>query len=305
MRRALILVMAAGCRQLFGLESPDVRDAGPDDVIVDVPRDAQGGSCFERWQQGPQFSAVLPLMGVNSSTNDRAPFVTADGTRLYYVHDNDFYSAPKVGNAFGSPAVEMVLTSGSNDNKIYVSANQLRAFMSSNRNGGAGGTDLWRATRASETDAWTLDQMFLEALNAAGDQSDPFLSEDLLRMYFAPRTAFGQHIAYAERPTAADSFKPPSNIAELMSQLASDDQPALSGDERLIVFTSNRNGSRDLWYSTRADRSMPFTAPKPVDGVNLPARNDEAAYVTPDACTLYFASDRGMSMDLYMTTLLD
>src|SRR5262245_49699133 len=115
MRWALLLVMAAGCRQIFGLDSPTTTDARGVDGVVDGPRDAQGGTCVDRWRLGPQFAQITPLGGVNTATSDTAPFVTADDLTLYFVHDGDFWSSSRlVPQATFGAGVRDDLSSGNN-----------------------------------------------------------------------------------------------------------------------------------------------------------------------------------------------
>ncbi|HEY5950547.1 MAG TPA: hypothetical protein VIV40_33880 [Kofleriaceae bacterium] len=304
MRRALLLVMAAGCRQLFGLDPPIARgDADVDVNIPDGPRDAQGGSCIERWIMGPQLAAPIS-MSLNSATQDRLPFVTADGMQLYYVHDNDIYRSSAFGGVFPMGTREDQLSSGNGEGRVTVAANGTRAFFSSNRAGGTGGgADLWRASRADVVSPWALDQLYLDNLNKPGDQSNPYLTDDLLHIYYAQK---GVGIMYAQRAAAVDLFGTPTLLAGVNGLLGEDDMPTLTADERVIVFASTRTGNSELWYATRDVGAPGFTAPKLVPGVNNPNRDDEGPYLTPDGCTLYFGSDRnGGQLDIYVATLLD
>jgi hypothetical protein len=307
MRRVALLVMTAGCSQIFGLDTPRLGDGG-DGMSIDGPRDAQGGTCIERWMQGPQFATPVPLSANNTGQAERAPFITSDGTTLYYVHEADFFTASRVDAAadFGAGTIDTALSSGNNDSRIYVSSNRVRGFLSSNRNGGLGGSDLWRANRASEADPWTADQMYCENLNGPGDQLDPFLSEDHLHIYYAAKGGSGQsQIMFADRAMTSTSFGTPSQLAGIAASTGADDGPTLSGDELVLVFASTRGGSQDLWYAKRTSVSESFGSPQPLVSLNNSSKADAEPYLTPDGCTLYFASDRAGSMDLYKATLLD
>jgi len=309
-RRALLLVMAAGCRQIFGLDTPTTAaDARVDGVMIDGPRDAQGGTCVDRWRQGPQFAPIAPLAGVNTATQDHAPFVTADDLTLYFVHDGDFWTSTRIDPqaTFGAGARDD-LSSGTNDFRIFVASDQLQAFLASNRGGGTGGTDLWRAFRNTINEAWQLDQMYLANVIGVSDQSDPFLSDDLLHIYYVVKGnggGNGRDIMMATRPDAAKPFDNAILLPAINSGTADDEQPALSKDELVIVFSSRRSGNGDLWYATRSDTAKTFDTPQPLTVLNSPQRIDEGPFLTADACTLYFASDRGGGMDIYVTTLLD
>ena len=74
-----------------------------------------------------------------------------------------------------------------------------------------------------------------------------------------------------------------------------DFQPALSHDELVIVFTSNRPIDAELgpslWYATRQQVTDDFGMPRAIPSVNS-HYNDSDPMLSDDGCTLYFASDR-------------
>ncbi|HEY5923678.1 MAG TPA: hypothetical protein VIV11_18480 [Kofleriaceae bacterium] len=305
MRWALLLLMATGCRQLFGLDSPDpMRDAAGDGQGIDGPRDAQGGTCVDRWKAGPQFAAPLPLTSLNSTqTNERMPFLANDN-ELYLVRDNDLYvaTASPMGG-FSDPMRVDSLSSMASEDRVFVNKEGTRAFLSSNRGGGTGGVDLWRGHRAGPIDTWGVDQMYLENLNRAGDQTNPHLSDALLQIYYGYR---GTGLMVAERASVSQSFGNGAPISELNHASGEDDAPSLTGDATVIVFESRRTGNWELWYSTRDGIGNVFSPPLLIPGLNVSTRSDNGPHITRDGCTLYFASDRnGGSFDLFMATLLD
>ena len=65
--------------------------------------------------------------------------------------------------------------------RATVSADGQRVIWASNREGGAGGWDLWQATLQDKR--WMEPQPL--ALNSAADDVDPFLSADGHWLYFA------------------------------------------------------------------------------------------------------------------------
>jgi hypothetical protein len=307
MRRLALVGLLAGCGQLFGLDSPQLsidaaitRDATSHDAA-----DVNARSCTDQWVAGLKLATPAPLGGVNTTGGEHNPFVTADGNTLYFVRDADIFVAQRNGTTFEAPAVEPILTSISNDGKVWVSADRLTAFYSSNRAGGEGGRDIWRGYRANADDEWMLDEMYLENIDDGSQQSDPHVSTDLLRLYFAPKTAT-QRIAVASRTSAAASFAPVAPVENLSTPLTAGDDydPTLSADELVIVFASTRSGSKDLWYATRSSASAKFAAPISLGAINT-GNAEENPHLSSDGCTLYFSSDRGGNADLYMASLID
>jgi Tol biopolymer transport system component len=88
-------------------------------------------------------------------------------------------------------------------------------------------------------------------------------------------------------------FGAPTLIAEL-SSAEDDDDPSLTGDMLEIFFTSLRaggQGAEDIWTSTRATLSSPWSAPRPAVELNGPD-DDLTAGVSPDGLTIWFSSTR-------------
>jgi hypothetical protein len=306
MRAAPLLVLVAGCRQLFDLEPPQLsRDAT---AVVDAgdQEDAHASrSCSAQWIVGPQLGPIAALTGVNTSGAERNPFVTADGTTLYFVRDADVYVAQRSYTGFMTPVIDPALSSASNDGKVSVSPDRLHAFFSSNRFGGRGGRDIWRGYRASTEDDWAVDQMYLDEINDASQQYDPHVSTDLLRLYYAPKLS-GQRIVVASRASETTPFDSATPVDNLAASFGSSDDydPTLSGDELVIVFGSTRSGSKDLWYATRTSASAQFGPPIALGALDTGGA-EENPHLSSDGCTLYFSSDRGASADLYATSVID
>jgi hypothetical protein len=66
-------------------------------------------------------------------------------------------------------------------------------------------------------------------------------------------------------------------------------QPILTSDEKVVYFTSNRDGGNfDVWRASRPDRAQPFGAP-----VRVPLASstliDTPTWVSHDDCELWIA----------------
>jgi hypothetical protein len=83
-------------------------------------------------------------------------------------------------------------------------------------------------------------------------------------------------------------------------------RPSIRFDGLEIVIQSNRPPSLgfDLWASTRATVTDPWSEPVRLNNVNSP-QTDAGPYLSGDGMTLYFSSDRPGGMggnDLWMST---
>ena len=76
------------------------------------------------------------------------------------------------------------LNTPSDEGGITVSSDGREAIFSSNRSGGLGGRDLYRATRARVTDPFE-DTERLDVLDTSANELDPAFSPDGRELYFA------------------------------------------------------------------------------------------------------------------------
>jgi Tol biopolymer transport system component len=270
--------------------------------------------CVERWLAGTMQLATpveVAGAGIVTSSDERDPFVSADGRVLYFASPDLgdlqvwFAKRDQASGPFGSLQVKATLSTNLEaDGKVTITDDDLVAFVSTRRANGTGGAfDFWQASRASGFDQpfGTLSQNQLGMLNDADDQQDPHVSPDGLRLYFAAGNP--QQVVVSSRIAVLAEFPPATPIANL-SDGSGDADPTLTGDERVIIFTSNRNAANqsDLFYATRSERDRPFGAPLPL-AINSTFQDGDA-HLSPDGCTLYFASTREGSgdYDLYVTS---
>lgn len=279
-------------------------DDGPvaiDAMPIDAPPDV---ACLAKWRAGPSFSTPVMVGGIATTGDEGDPFVTADEKTIYFTRSGDIYKGKRsatTGN-FGTVAKASDLSSGQSDTKMSITTDGLTAFFNSARTGGIGGaSDVWRATRTATTqDFSTPDQLYLINVDSAVDQWDPHISGNGLRLYYAPTAVPEQHIVVASRADVTDNFGGPVVLTELDSGMR-DNDPTLTSDERLIVFASNRNGDRNLWYALRADPTQPFGAPLVVPEINT--NTDDGPHLSSDGCRLYFTSDRDSDQDVWVTEI--
>ncbi len=310
---------AAGTGEPPGIDAP-VIDGSPGVVVDapanDAPADAAPATCWARWLAGnPVLSAAAAVPGINSSSYDRDPAVSADDLTIVFSSarsgtsgGGDFWTATRATRAgtFAAATQRADLNSSASETRASISGDGLLAAIGTSRSGGEGGIDIWLGSRVLLTDGFTgFSQTLLGAVNDGDAQHDPFLSADGLRLYLAPTTG-GQHIEVATRATLASTFASPDSLIDSAS---SDADPWVSPDERVIVFSSDRAGtigSADVWFATRATVGDAFgTAIQLSTAVNTTASDGDPA-LSADGCQLYFSSNRAGGtgdFDLYVATV--
>jgi Tol biopolymer transport system component len=323
-RRIVVIVAVAACGYAPTRLGPGGDDAPADGVEIDGPETTTDAppfvgppptACVQSWLAGTMqltSPAFVAGAGILTIGNERDPFVSSDGRVLYYIRQNGggndevvFAKRDQASGPFNNLTVKSSLSDDQvDDSKVTLTDDDLVAFQSTRRTGGTGGYDLWQASRAQGFDVvfGAMTQNMLGALNDAGDQHDPHVSPDGLRLYFVVGSP--QHIVVSSRNNMLTNFPAATPIANI-GDPAGDADPTLTRDERVLIFSSRRTGAglSDLWYATRAERDRPFSTPIALS-INT-AFDDGDPHISPDGCTLYFASKRQGSgdYDLFFSTV--
>ncbi|MBA3452652.1 MAG: PD40 domain-containing protein [Deltaproteobacteria bacterium] len=288
-------VLIAGCgRRGFESTPPSV--------------DAMGSAapCVDRWIAGQVTVTARLLPNVNTIARDVEPFIAADHTTLYFASsrdddaNDDIYRATTTA-AFADVTLVPDLSSPEHEGAVTISENGLVATVSTARTGlGIPGRNLWEATRSSTTDPFSgFTGAPYVNVNTTATEYEHWTSRDRLRLYVSANDVGVQHITVSSRTTTASPFSVPMMIPELGSP-NSECCMSLSGDERVIVFASSRDGNFRLYYATRMAMADPFSAPLVVPMTNPPVSVfDLHTSLSDDACTLYFSSVRSGNFDLW------
>jgi Tol biopolymer transport system component len=252
---------------------------------------------------GP-FGAPTALASVNMSSADWDPAVTANERMLYFASGRsggvggfDIWVASRgtTADPFGTPTNVAELNTASSDGDPEISSGGLTIWFSSTRSGGSGGYDLYRATRASITEAFGAPELITE-LSTSSDDRDPSLTPDRLTIYFASNRsggAGGLDIWMASRATAADAFGAPVNVTEL-NTADREANPEIAADGLTVYFDSDRAGGvglDDLHVATRTALAEPFANIQNLTALNTTS-DDGDAELSADGLTLYFGSAR-------------
>ncbi len=158
----------------------------------------------KRADAGSDFSQVTFLSTLNSASNDVQPFLTADGSEIYFASnragDYDIYRATSQNGVYGTPsAVAELNQAGFDDADPVLSADRLTIFFSSTRPGGLGESDIWVATRTSTGGAFGPATNVME-LNSSALDDPTWLSGDGCRLYLSIGDMPSTHQYLATRP---------------------------------------------------------------------------------------------------------
>jgi hypothetical protein len=266
---------------------------GDADADVDTDGDGDVADCFSE----PQ--AVTELHSVSYH-----PDISADGLTIYLVAlvpptlgltDLWYATRPDLASPFDPPVHLAEISSEAEDRGPNISTDGLTIYFNSDREGGQGSYDIWRATRPDLGSPFGEPEN-VEELNLDAWDGVPHLTADGLTIYFASNRIWigsmgALDIWVATRPDLDSPFGSPRNVVELNST-GTDASPSLTADGLTIYFHSDRPGGAgdmDLWVATRPDTSSPFGTPENLAELNTSSR-DWDADIAADGSTLYFTS---------------
>ena len=196
---------------------------------------------------------------------------------------------------FGPPQRLDTLSSASFDGDPSLREDRLEIYFSSERPGGLGGRDIWRATRASATTEWEPPQPET-ALSTASNDSNPSLSHDGLVIFISSGDPYDIYVA--ARATVDDPWMAPVPEVELDSST----QDYASGTDlsgTRMIFASERTGFSDLYATQRAVVAADWDAPTMITELDTSA-TEHGPHLSPDALTVYFTSNRFGTEDFYV-----
>ncbi len=134
---------------------------------------------------------------INSAAGEASPSLT--DTELYFSSaraggpgGSDIYVSAFDGTSFGAPALATGLNTAADDSRPNLRRDGLEIFFDSTRADGAGGIDIWTATRASTSDPWSTPTNLGGDVNSTANDLRASLSWDATTLYFGSTRAGGE-----------------------------------------------------------------------------------------------------------------
>lgn len=293
----------------------DLGDAGPDQAQPPTRCD---------WTGSFRLSEPEALTELATVADEVEPYLTEDGLVLFFARrpsitssDVDLYVATRSGRdgPFANARPQTQLNTIGLESRFLVSQDGLTAYLGApeawpDPPATGQNPDLWLGRRTNTQVPFFPDDFVpLTALNTSEPDYDPFPSADGLRLYYVSLNVHdglgGQDLLVAQRSSTAELFSAPQLIPNVNGP-AHEDNPAVTADEQVLIFSSTRPGgpgTKDIYYAVRASPEVPFGAPRLVPDVNSAAAEAEA-YISPDGCQVIFSSSRAGGkggLDLYQS----
>jgi len=286
-------------------------------VVLIVLASLAAAHQFSDWSAPANLDAP-----VNTAASEQAAFISKDGLSLYFASNRtgglggtDIWVSRRASldEPWGEPEnLGAPINSASSEFAPSLTIDGHTLFFQSTRPGGFGGFDLYASRRHNKRDdfGWQPPVNLGGEINTSANEEHPAYFEDdetgITTLYFTSNR-LGADDIYASTLQPDETFGPATVVEELSSPFV-DRQPAIRRDGLEMFLASDRPGTYgllDLWVSTRASTSHPWSAP-----VNLgPLVNSDFIDARPalsfEGTELYFQSTRpgGFgAQDLYLST---
>lgn len=171
-------------------------------------------------------------------SSNRPPSMTVDVFVATRADRNARWSAPVLVSALSS--------SSSNDYNAQPWTSTV-LFMTSDRMPAGGGSDVFRATRSSNTAAWSTPTA-VPGLDTHDYEGEAFA--DATGVVWFTGDAAGDDDLWRAEPNGDGTYKTPQLVTEIDTPYAENDA-WLSSDGHTLYFTSDRDGSLDIYMATR------------------------------------------------------
>lgn len=199
---------------------------------------------------------------VNTGHNEGAQCISADGRLLFFTACNrpdglgscDIYLAVRIDGQWSVPVnLGSPVNTGAWESQPSISADGRFLYFASNRRGGKGNKDIWRAQRIGITsDGLPVfsNAENLSAINTQGNESAPFIHPDGVSLYFSSDfyPGMGGTDLFVSRK-AEEQFEEPHNIGYPINTHADESGLFVTVDGKRAFFNSEREGfgGRDIF----------------------------------------------------------
>ncbi|MBR1850209.1 MAG: PD40 domain-containing protein [Bacteroidales bacterium] len=279
---------------------------------------------YSRWRD-TSFSAGEPLdEPFNQGESEGSPTLTADGRTLYYsvltagahgyANCDIFYTVNR-GGKWDERRNAGRNVNGENtwESQPSITPDGQYLYFASNRQGGQGGTDIWRCHRLPNGD-WSRAENLGPTVNTAGDEKCPFIHADGHTLYFASNgwQGFGGYDLYFI--DLADNYNQrPTNLGLPINSERDEICFGVATDGKMAYYSGRATdyggvGGTDIFsfdlYPAAAPEPMALhtSAVTNTDGQPLPATVTLLRDGAPDAVYLADSADGYVALVLSCQT---
>lgn len=209
---------------------------------------------------------------VNTPYHDSNLALSADGKTLYILKDEGggdiYYCTQMADGSWGAPVpLPGIINSSFEEKSISISKDGKTLYFSSNRPGGLGGTDLYRATKDAKGQ-WGNVKNLGPKINTPFDEEGPFIDYDMVTLYFSSKghKNMGSYdIFRSVYDPVKNDWSEPENLGYPINTPDDDIFYITSADGKRAYYSSVREdglGYTDIYVITTPE-GMEETEPEP------------------------------------------
>lgn len=205
---------------------------------------------FTAKKSGGKWSYATNIgVPVNTPYHDSNLALSADGGTLFIYKDNNggdiYYTERQPDGTWGEPVpLPGIINSSFEEKSTTISKDERTLYFASNRPGGFGGLDIYRATKDSKGE-WSNVRNLGPTINTEFDDDGPYIDFDNVTLYFSSqgRKGIGGYDIFKT------TFNPASNEWSEPENLG---YPINTPDDD-IYFVASKDGKRAYYSSVRED----------------------------------------------------
>ncbi len=200
-------------------------------------------------KQNNEFGPATSLTNINTDSPDVSVSLSNDGSVLYVYRDNtddhgDLYESVLNGANYSSPTkLKGIINSYSWDGHCSLSPDGHTLYFCSERGGGYGGRDIYKATMLPDS-TWGNIVNLGDSINTPFDEDAPFIHPDGVTLYFSSkgRTSMGGYDVFRSVMGSDSTFKTTENLGYPINSTEDD-----------VYFVISANNKRAYYSTTRPD----------------------------------------------------
>lgn len=218
------------------------------------------------------WGIASPITEVNTPENEGAQIVSADGRLLFFTACNraggrgscDIYFSRWINGRWSAPRnAGGIINSNYWEAQPAFSSDDHFLYFSSNRPGGKGNKDIWRAEFLGFDENgnanWGNPENLGSKINTEGNEISPFIHPNNKSFYFASdfHTGMGGSDVYLSEIKYDSIFSVPENLGYPINTYNNEQGLFISADGKIALFSSARNESSGLdIYSFKLSEEM-------------------------------------------------
>jgi hypothetical protein len=214
---------------------------------------------YVSYKENGVFQPAIPLDSLNTAAPDAAISLNEDGTALFVYQDigdghGDIYKSVLEGERFGTPKkLRGEVNSYSWDGHCSLSPDGNTLYFSSERAGGFGGRDLYKASLILPDSTWGNVVNLGDSINTPYDDDAPFIHSDGITLFYSSKgkTSMGGYDIFRSVMDLTDStFKKSENLGYPINSTADDIYFVMGASGTVGYYSSGKKdgmGMKDIY----------------------------------------------------------